>query len=86
MSETRSKPPQHIEVIAKSKDRDYITPEDVQDALDADAPRIEVWDELLAILGKQRGLGAEDAGLCCFVAREHNKHGVPGWVLPGASS
>ena len=68
----------HLEAIAKKNERDYITPEDIQDAIDGDAPKIEIWDELLAILGKQRGLGAEDASLCCFLAREYKKSTVGG--------
>ena len=68
----------HLEAIAKTAERDYITPEDVQAAIDAEVGKLELWDELLAILGKQRGLGAEDAGLCCFIAREYKRSGTGG--------
>lgn len=54
--------------LAAEHKRDYITPEDVQEAINAGAERLFLWEELLAILGKQRSLGAEDAGLCCFIA------------------
>lgn len=40
--------------------RDYITSEDVQDCIDEGIPKLVLWDELLAILGKQRGIGVED--------------------------
>lgn len=58
--------------IAKAEGRDYITPEDVGDALkkfDADKVRLDV----LEVLGKQAGFGAEDKGLCAFVAWEGKK-------------
>lgn len=53
--------------IAKKDRRDYITPEDVNDALKTthkDRVRLDV----LAVLGKQASFGAEDSGLCAFVA------------------
>ena len=53
--------------IADKAGRKYITPEDVGKALEAvhvDRVRLDV----LAVLGKQTGYGAEDAGLCAFVA------------------
>lgn len=53
--------------IAEKKGRLYITPEDVEEALmniDKDVVRIDV----LAVLGKQTRFGAEDSGLCAFVA------------------
>jgi hypothetical protein len=55
--------------IAKTEGRDYITPEDVADALkkfDVNKVRLDV----LEVLGKQVGFGAEDCGLCAFVAWE----------------
>ena len=67
-----------LETLAKADDRDYITPEDVQAAIDAEIGKLDLWDELLAILGKQRGLGAEDASLCCFLAREYKRSGTGG--------
>lgn len=54
--------------IAAANDRDYITPEDVQDAINAGADRLELYVELLNIIGKQSGLGVEDVGLACFIA------------------
>ena len=59
---------------AKTSGRDYITPEDVQDVIGgARAERLELWGELLAIVGKQRGLGVEDTGLCCFLAHQFER-------------
>lgn len=55
--------------IAKRNGRDYITPEDVSDALKK-IPKERVRLDVLAILGKQTGFGAEDSGLCAFVAWE----------------
>jgi len=55
--------------IAKVNKRDYITPEDVASALgefDVNKVRLDV----LEVLGKHSGYGAEDAGLCAFVAWE----------------
>lgn len=67
-----------LETLAKGEERDYITPEDVQAAIDAGVDKFVLWDELLAILGKQRDLGAEDASLCCFIAREYKRSGTGG--------
>ena len=53
--------------IAKNQGRDYITPEDVSEALKK-IPRERVRLDVLAILGKQAGFGAEDPSLCAFVA------------------
>jgi len=55
--------------IAKKHGRNYITPEDISEALklsrlSADKVRIEV----LEILGKQTEYGVEDSSLCAFVA------------------
>lgn len=55
--------------IADAQGRDYITPEDITAALrhySAERVRLDV----LAVLGKQTHFGAEDAGLCAFVAWE----------------
>lgn len=46
----------------------YITPEGVADALDAGADPVSVAREVLAILGKQANVGAEDGGLCAYIA------------------
>lgn len=54
--------------IAFGHGRTYITPEDVAEALatgrDPDAIRLDV----LEVIGKQTQFGAEDAGLCAFMA------------------
>jgi hypothetical protein len=53
--------------IAKTDGRDYITPEDVNEALrrhDISKVRLDV----LEVLGRHAGFGAEDAGLCAYVA------------------
>lgn len=55
--------------LAKANKRDYITPGDVEDALrwfDVNQVRLDV----LEVLGKHSGYGAEDVGLCAFVAWE----------------
>ncbi|HXE63260.1 MAG TPA: hypothetical protein VN519_06940 [Bryobacteraceae bacterium] len=53
--------------IAAMDNRDYITPEDVNIAL-KDNPADIVRLHTLHVLGKQAGIGAEDPGLCAFVA------------------
>jgi precorrin-6B methylase 1 len=56
-----------VTAIAKASGRDYITPEDVGDALASngvDAVRMAV----LEVLGKQIEFGFEDGGLCAFIA------------------
>ena len=55
--------------IANDDGRDYITPEDVQQAMndhrnDPHSVRIDV----LEVIGKQTTYGIEDPGLCAFVA------------------
>lgn len=51
--------------------RDYVTPEDVAAAVEEDgASAAEVQLEVLRILGRTTGWGAEDAGLCAFVAAD----------------
>lgn len=56
--------------IAQIKREDkYITPEDVEDALKTGRfTTAFVRKDLLEILGKQTKYGAEDAGLCAFIA------------------
>lgn len=56
--------------IAKAKGQDYVGPEDVQEAIDAGVSKLDLWEELLGILGGQIDLGLEDKSLCCFVAQE----------------
>lgn len=55
--------------IAATAGRDYITPEDVQQAMDenADDPH-GIRIDVLEVLGKQTEFGTEDSGLCAFVA------------------
>lgn len=59
--------PNTVTAIAQSKGRNYITPEDVNDALQ-DSPADTVRLDVLAVLGKQTKFGAEDYGLCAFIA------------------
>ena len=55
-------------IIAMSEGRDYITPEDVSEAL-VKYPVDVVRKDVLAVLGKAApGFGAEDSSLCAFVA------------------
>ena len=55
--------------IAVKAGRDYITPEDVQQAMDESADDSHgIRIDVLEVLGKQTDFGAEDAGLCAFVA------------------
>jgi len=54
-------------LIAKKKQRDYITPEDVSDALrygHVDCVR----EDLLEVIGEQVGLGVEAVDLCAYIA------------------
>ena len=57
-----------VTVIAASKSRDYITPEDVSQALRMETNTDKVRRDVLEVLGKQTTFGAEDAGLCAFIA------------------
>lgn len=56
-----------ITEIARRDGRDYVTPEDVGEALKTDSVEI-VRRDVLQVLGKQAGFGAEDASLCAFIA------------------
>ncbi len=56
--------------LAKAKGREYVTPEDVQDAVDAGVPRAELCIELLGIMGLRKP-GLEDLRLCAFVAHHY---------------
>ena len=62
---------------AEAASRDYVTPEDVQAAIHDRAPLVALWGELIAILAKQRGLGVEDASLCCFNALRYEDDREP---------
>ena len=51
--------------IAKADGRDYITPEDVSQAINEDNDVTKVRLDVLEVLS---GWGAEDSGLCAFIA------------------
>lgn len=53
--------------IARTAGRNYITPEDVTDALMSNNPET-VRLAVLEILGKQTDFGVEDCSLCAFIA------------------
>jgi hypothetical protein len=55
--------------IAEKEGRYYITPEDVEQAMNenSDDPH-GIRIDVLEVLGKQTAFGAEDSGLCAFVA------------------
>lgn len=53
--------------IARTAGRNYITPEDVTDALMSNNPET-VRLAVLEILGKQTDFGVEDYSLCAFIA------------------
>jgi predicted ATP-dependent protease len=53
--------------IAKRKNRDYITPEDVTEALQM-YNKQRVRYNLLAIIARQVDYGCEDVSLCAFIA------------------
>ncbi len=53
--------------LANQDDRDYITPEDVGDALKENKVE-KVMVDLLEIIAGQVGKGCEDTSLCAFVA------------------
>jgi len=54
--------------IAKGYGRDYITPEDVAEALQRYPNVSGVRLDLLEVLGKRTGFGVEDWSLCAFIA------------------
>jgi hypothetical protein len=61
-----------IEIAKKKRKEKYITPEDVSDALKQKGSLLDVnaiiREDLLEVLGKQTLYGAEDAGLCAYIA------------------
>lgn len=65
--------PRFIRDFAHKAGRDYITSEDIQTAIDAGVPRLEIWGEVLEILGNVGGCGVEDSGCCAFVAWNFEK-------------
>lgn len=56
-----------IAELARRQGRNYITPDDVSEALEHH-PADQVRMDVLAVLGKQTDFGAEDASLCAFIA------------------
>lgn len=62
------KPTKIISAIADRAGREYITPEDIQEAAKAGSDINLIRTEVLAHLGKQTAYGCEDGGLCAFVA------------------
>ena len=59
--------------IARKGHREYVTPEDVQGAIDAGADRLETYVELL---GQIEARNVEDVSCACFVAREWRREKV----------
>jgi hypothetical protein len=59
--------------IARGNGREYITPEDVGEALKVGVPRVDVMAQVLRVLGRIEGSGAEDWSLCAFVAVEEDE-------------
>lgn len=57
-----------ITEIAKKHGRDYITPEDVSETINRYPNINNIRLDVLEVLGKQTGFGAEDPGLCAFIA------------------
>lgn len=55
-----------VKEIARSKGRDYITPEDITAAINAGADKATLQQEVLDVLGGE--MGAEDWSCCAFVA------------------
>ena len=67
MKRSTVREPNVLTRIAEAERREYITPEDVSQALEHySAERVRL--DLLEVLGKQTPFGAEDSGLCAFVA------------------
>lgn len=60
--------PNSLTERAEAAGRRYITPEDVGQALRQGVSEEKVRLEVLEVLGKQTRFGAEDAGLCAFLA------------------
>jgi hypothetical protein len=57
-----------LTALAERDHRQYITPEDVTDALKRGIDKDKVRLDVLEVLGAQTEFGAEDAGLCAFIA------------------
>ena len=56
-----------LKEIARKDGRDYITPEDVGEAMESH-PAASVQWHLLAAFGGRHDVGVEDARLCAFIA------------------
>lgn len=54
--------------VAQRYNRDYITPEDVSEAINDGADLSQIRLDLLELLGRRTGYGVEDKGLCAFIA------------------
>lgn len=54
--------------IAEQHGRNYVTPEDVSEALASHALKYLIRMEVLALIGAQSKYGIEDASLCAFIA------------------
>jgi len=59
--------------IAKKHQRNYITPEDVTEALESDVPDSTVQRDTLEVLGNITKFSAENSSLCAFVAWKGHK-------------
>lgn len=68
--------PTIVSSLARSHGREYITPEDIGDALKSGADETLVRLEVLAHLGNQTSFGCEDSGCCAFVAYGGRAHVV----------
>jgi hypothetical protein len=60
--------PNSITEISRKDGRNYITPEDVTQALEEKSDDNAVRLDVLEVLGRQTDFGAEDGGLCAFIA------------------
>jgi len=57
-----------IAKIAKENNRDYITPEDVQEAINRGGDLTKIRLDVLEVMADNAGFGCEDRGLIAFVA------------------
>jgi hypothetical protein len=60
-------------VIANSKVRNYITPEDIREAIDSGIPLDSIRLSLLEILGGIEVYSVEDSYLCSYIAAKGEK-------------
>lgn len=72
MAKKRTEIPNTVTYLAEQHGRDYITPEDVQEAMNLfgneDPHRVRI--DVLEVLAKLTAFGAEDSSACAFVAFE----------------